>query len=308
MPQLGNITLIYRVDYAIRQPETNSETRSVPPSPKRRKKFNRLKQAQTYDPLITPSSLALTSLTKPCYCALGIAQRCLQDMERLTIRHKFLAARVGSTGAIARPGCLRPLVTEEIQRIRGLLICGALNPVKAGRTLFSYGYELDKQGLSEQADSIYQDNIELLESLCEDHSSPVRLSHVASLAYDHGRALFSLGRYDNAAASFSRSIEVYDSILCLDASQTLIELLSNSLAWLGRSQRKAAQFTAAERNYRRAISLKRHCLKLPSSPEHETLLQNRLGAALIGYSKVLKKLGRSRSAVAMRREAERILL
>ncbi len=188
-----------------------------------------------------------------------------------------------------------------------LILSGQVDPMNGGSALFTFGYDLDKEGQREAADSIYRQTIELLEELSSKEDSGMRMLHLASLAFVHGKNLFSLGRFHLARTSFTRSMEIVDSLMTLDANTPLVEQLGATLNWLALSQRKTSMWHDASKSYERAVSLWRHLLVLTQSPERRRRYANSLATALFGAAKVLKKLSQHKRAEEYLRESEEIL-
>ena len=84
---------------------------------------------------------------------------------------------------------------------------------RAEHALLELGYSLDLDGMNEEAEVMYLKAIEML----EDKTSNQNLKQLASTAFEHGKKLYNLKRYEQALAAFKRSKEILDSTVILDA-------------------------------------------------------------------------------------------
>jgi tetratricopeptide (TPR) repeat protein len=179
-------------------------------------------------------------------------------------------------------------------------------PLEVSVAMFKLGYELDTAGRKEAAEVVYRQTIELLESLSEKGNAKLSMNDLAEVAFNHGEKLFHLGRYNSSRVAFSRSLELIDSLILLDASFPLIERLAGTLNWLARTQRKTDRAKDAKKTYDRAIAVWKSLMRMPQSWTHLDNLRQSYGTALFGQTKVLTTLGEKEAASKTLAEFERV--
>jgi len=156
---------------------------------------------------------------------------------------------------------------------------------RAEHALLELGYSLDLDGMNEEAEQMYIKAIEML----EDKTSNQDLTQLASTAFEHGKKLYNLKRYEQALAAFKRSKEILDSTVILDASHLVVEDLANSIAWYARSLRKLNKNQRAADEYQRACSIWEALRTFSPDTEKDSCYALKLGLSMYGLSKCLKK-------------------
>ncbi len=174
---------------------------------------------------------------------------------------------------------------KNIEQIRELLRAGDVQPVQGGDLLFSYGYELDKNGHRAAADLVYTQTAEILDELFEAEQCPLSLLEFGELAMQHGIRLLNLGRYQGARTAFRRTVEILDSLSHFDVSSTVIARLASALNWLGLAQRKLGDRGEARRCYQRALALWRNLLLCCSDPTTRISYTRGYSVAMLGLAK-----------------------
>ena len=152
------------------------------------------------------------------------------------------------------------------------------------QALLELGYTLDIEGMNEEAEQMYLKAIEML----EDKTSNQDLEILSTTAFEHGKKLYNLKRYDQALAAFKRSKEILDSLVILDANHLVIEKLANSISWYARSLRKLNKFQRAANEYQRACSIWGALRTFSPDTEKDSCYALKLGLNMYGLSKCLK--------------------
>jgi tetratricopeptide (TPR) repeat protein len=146
--------------------------------------------------------------------------------------------------------------------------------------LFELGYALDIEGMNTAAEKLYLQAIEML----EDKATNGNLLELATAASDHGKKLYDIKRYEEAAAAFARAIEVIDSLIVLDADNIIVENLASNLLWHARSLRRLKKYDRACSQYQRACSIWTALKGLTPKTDYSL----KLGLSLYGLSKCLQ--------------------
>lgn len=153
-----------------------------------------------------------------------------------------------------------------------------LNKLNIENALFELGYALDIEGMNSAAEKLYLQAIEMLEDKGD-------LSKLANLALEHGKKLYDLKRFEEAAAAFARTIEITDSMIVLDANHLIVENLATALTWHARCLRRLCKFDRACSQYQRACAL---WTSLKGLAPNKSSYSLKLGLSLYGLSKCLE--------------------
>ena len=186
-----------------------------------------------------------------------------------------------------------------------LLSDGKLSPSEACGKLFSLGYELDHDGLHEEADSVYQQTIDLIEDLKDQPGSSLTDNSLAQLAFGHGKALIGVGKYRSSVSAFRRALEIIDQWLGSGSNSILLERKAMVLGWLAQAQRKSGLMEEARDSYEESIALWKQLPELVDAPTNP--YGGFLGACLLGCSKTLTALGMTSRAGEYRRQGRALL-
>lgn len=163
--------------------------------------------------------------------------------------------------------------------------------VALGERLLRRGHELDRKGESLDAETIYRETIDMLETVHADGAGVVDAASLADLAYKHGLSLFSLGKHDSAAGAFGRCVELFDHCIAQDSSFAVVEKLAGALCWLGLTQRKLKEHVLARESYLRSVALWKNLLVFSPLRARRADYRHSLAISLVGLSKVLRLLG-----------------
>jgi tetratricopeptide (TPR) repeat protein len=207
-----------------------------------------------------------------------------------------MSHRSRDLGSRIAEGLRRGRASNDSPFNEGLCPDSSVSPIEISTAMFNLGYELDYAGRREDADEVYRQTIELLESISEKQDSSLQMSDLANLAYDHGIKLFRIGRYSKARLAFERCLEIMDSLIVLDASSQLVERLALVISWVARTQRKTGQLKQALASYQRAGGVWRSLLSMSQHSVHQNRLRNYYSTALLGQAKTYRAMGRNREA------------
>lgn len=166
-----------------------------------------------------------------------------------------------------------------------------LEIVALGERLLRRGHELDRKGESMDAETIYRETIDMLETVHADGAGVVDAASLADLAYKHGLSLFSLGKHDSAAGAFGRCVELFDHCIAQDSSYAVVEKLAGALCWLGLTQRKLQEHVLSRESYLRSVALWKNLLVFSPARSRRGDYRHSLAISLVGLSKVLRLLG-----------------
>ncbi len=166
-----------------------------------------------------------------------------------------------------------------------------LEIVALGERLLRRGHELDRKGESLDAEMIYRETIDMLETVHADGAGVVDAGSLADLAYKHGLSLFSLGKHDSAAGAFGRCVELFDCCIAQDSSYAVVEKLAGALCWLGLTQRKLKEHVLSRESYLRSVALWKNLLVFSPVRSRRADYRHSLAISLVGLSKVLRLLG-----------------
>jgi len=181
------------------------------------------------------------------------------------------------------------------------------SPLEIGEELFRDGYQLDLLGNSEEADHLYLQTIELLEDLSEQKSSPINMLDIAELAVSHGKELFKLQRFSKAKLAFCRAVEIFDSLLVLDADSMGVKKLATALMWKARCMRKCKEFDDSIEIYERATGIFKMLKELGINAKERSECRIYIGTCLLGLSKSLGSLGKKELSEMIASESSEIL-
>lgn len=189
-----------------------------------------------------------------------------------------------------------------------LLSAGASHSISEGTALLQLGYRWDRRGAGEAAEALYRQTVDMLEVLSESRTSPLRLRSLAELALEQGKNLFQSAKYDAALSSFRRTVDIVDALIALDGSKDVIELLAEALSWLSRAQRKTNKLTEAKETAERCLALLMCFLRFTAERYSRRRYEHMLALVLLGYSKVLCRLGQRKLGAAKRAAALNLLV
>ena len=195
--------------------------------------------------------------------------------------------------------------SKRCSEAKELLDDGTLSPTEACGRLFSVGYDLDLDGQHEEADSIYQQTIELIEDLKGQPGSSLTDHSLAQLAFGHGKALIAVGKYRSAISAFRRALEIIESSLGSGSNSILLERRAMVLGWLALAQRKSGLMEDSCDTYEQSIALWQRLPEMLNAPTNP--YGGFLGACLLGFSKSLTALGKTSAADDYRRQAQALL-
>lgn len=193
----------------------------------------------------------------------------------------------------------------KYEQARQQVECGNQAADSVCAELFGLGYEFERQGHSDVADSVYQQTIDLLEDLKAQPGSALTDTSVTRLAFRHGKTLLKFGKPRSAIAAFRRALEGLETSLGCGTNGVLLERQALILGWLGIAQRKANLAEESVESYERAISIWRKLPDMIGAPVSPYL--GFLGSCLLGVSKSYQLLARADDAEMARSEADDLL-
>ena len=225
------------------------------------------------------------------------------DMKQLIHSTRLLIGEGYVTLAQETPALT--MLGSEVMSLLGELAAASASALPAkGTALLELGYELDRSGQKEAAESVYRQTIDTLEALSYRKQSSLSAYQLAKLALFHGKNLFLLSRFEQAAASFRRTVEIFDSLSTCGATHALVCDLSIALCWLGRTKRISGRHEEAATTYRRAAKLLQTVSVLAPGKHDSRRCKQFLAMALLGQAKSLRLLGKSEKAAKLNRRAK----
>ena len=118
--------------------------------------------------------------------------------------------------------------------------------------ILTWGYNLDRSGYQDAADSIYADTISTLETECLNSTSPKAIRLFAEFSKTHGERLLALGRVDWSVSAFRRALNLYQLLISNCASFSIAHDFSTTLLRLAQVFEAANQEEQALEVYREA--------------------------------------------------------
>ena len=169
--------------------------------------------------------------------------------------------------------------------------CVALEraPVEqTAQNLLVRGYKLDRAGLPDAADTIYQQTIQYLEIYQAEQNHRATSETIGRIALRHGVHLFRLNRLAEAHAAFNEAVVRFDSMLANDTSIETIDNLATALRWLANTRRLIGDLPKARATYLRTIALYRQLLAFTINKPLHPVYDRLMHSAVIGLGKTIR--------------------
>lgn len=156
------------------------------------------------------------------------------------------------------------------------------------RKLLVKGYMMDAAGLTDAADSLYQQTIQYLEIYQADSTHHVTGFFIGRVALRHGIHLFKLNRFAEARAAFNEAVVRFEAMLSYDTSLQTIDRLATALRWLANSKRLMGDLAGARAGYLRSIALYRQLLAFTPKQKIHLVYDRLMHSAIIGLGKTIR--------------------
>ncbi|MCC6933753.1 MAG: hypothetical protein IT292_10980 [Deltaproteobacteria bacterium] len=163
------------------------------------------------------------------------------------------------------------------------------NPTDNAEALFEYAYSLERAGFVELAKAHYSEIIKVTEERHKNNPKTCSSVTLAHIYLNHGKQLFSFGRFECAREAFHRASNLLYDHLNYGVGFSVMELLAESLHWLARSQRKLGDYDDALHTYSKSVPLLRNLLLFVLPHELSEKVQIMFHTAVYGYSKIMRE-------------------